>query len=853
MPLYNAPDPLYSRPRPKSVPLPYKEPPPRTLNLSPKPRGQLNLQSKQPSSQPPKNASSFTPNSFGKDKNSNAYRDYSDGLTNQNSRTRKLANGRKKPFGKEIPKGNNATKPSPKNASMARLEAQAARAREKIKVGIKALGVLSLGKAALNGLVVWAAIELPFARRAGITDEERRRAIAQYYPGSSEIIAETPPPFEGGQIAGEAYLVSCHWGTGGRQEELDGTKIKLGEVTVTGKVKNVTCSVSSYSSSENTYRMNIVHAANSDGSGEASRTTTVRRSKDFPSYTPYAEVIKRDGDPNTDVSLPTEIITSPRIAPQPQPPFPVDETIIDDSPVAYSRIPKPSKQTDPTPPPDDSNEDLEVIKAKLDNIKKRLIDANPGGEEGKSNSAIADKEKADSLEQILNKQKAEQTNLNNGLDLGINNSVIDIPAINPANVVKPVVRKYNPEKLDKLKRQRRVEQIQIERAIDKAERQQKIDKLNNQIRNISGAKISPAPAIEPEKQIDVVNGSKTGEDINNDVTEDKKDEVIQTPQESDVELLAKIGALFTATPLLNKNGFKEAVEEAVCDSSQGGCLKSNVVDPLTAGQNNLTNALQGLDLGLLGVINGKLGDAIPGGIGGYLKKAWEVAQVDKIINMANLITSTHNAAMLSRNLGDTIAEVATQALQFLNIKSPTGEAIDVGEIVGNTVSNLITSLVPENIRTNVSATWLKVNRIHASAVGMASAITQTKNAVLEVQEITNNWLAEIGNNIQEQGIIEEDSYPWMKDDNDYKNPYTGFLNKINNVEEVIEQASSFINSATELKDSTEQLTTSKEEVTTALTAFSATKQTDEDSKKAESASPEIDRLDLIQLEEDEIN
>ena len=330
------------------------------------------------------------------------------------------------------------------------------------------------------------------------------------------------------------------------------------------------------------------------------------------------------------------------------------------------------------------------------------------------------------------------------------------------------------------------------------------------------------------------------------------------------------GALTTAAiaaAVYSESGIEKLTSAAAagtCQTTQpGGCMQQNVVDPLKADLGTIFNKIANTGLAAqnaaIQAIVQNTNDIVKHSTYGLeaiqnaASKAWEATHMDKVINVANLLVATHNAAMLSRHLGETIAEFGTSVLQVFGIKNPvTGEAIDVGEVVGNTIQTAINSIVPEAIRTNVSTTWIKLNRIHSAAVAMASAITATKNAVLEANEVIGDWVAKIGNTQQEQGIVEEDSYPWMKEGVQFKNPYDGFLNKLNNAEEVIEQTSSFVNAAIELKDSVEQVTTSKEELTNALNEFNTTKEADETAKEIESASPEVDRLDLIQLEPDEI-
>ena len=278
--------------------------------------------------------------------------------------------------------------------------------------------------------------------------------------------------------------------------------------------------------------------------------------------------------------------------------------------------------------------------------------------------------------------------------------------------------------------------------------------------------------------------------------------------------------------------------------------------------NSIQSGLQGLDLvqgqNILNVVNNT---------NEFVKKAWSTTKLDKVLNLLNTTLALHNALMLSRNLGQTLGDVVTQALQFLNIKDGEDNPIDVNEVIGSTVNNWITNLIGVETYANIQQTWTSLNRIMVAAQGVVFAVQGIKFAVLEAIETVGSWTAKIGNNMLIQGLFEEKSFPWMDENVNFRNPFNRFIEKINTTEEVIGQVNNLVSSGIEAQENfnqlfeqvgetgeaTEELKTSSQKLAESLTQADTDKEAIEQQENLNSASPDINRLDLIQLEPDEIN
>ena len=232
----------------------------------------------------------------------------------------------------------------------------------------------------------------------------------------------------------------------------------------------------------------------------------------------------------------------------------------------------------------------------------------------------------------------------------------------------------------------------------------------------------------------------------------------------------------------------------------------------------------------------------------FVNKAWRATGADKIMNTISAVASLHNAAMLSQNAAQSIGDVATNALSLLNIKGFDGEPIDVNSAVGGLIKNKLAAVFGEANLNAASAAWLRLNRIHQAISSTVYAIQGTKNALLEADEITGGHVAKIGNALQEQGIIEDDTYDWMNPEPDYQQPFNGILGKINAIEEMGDRVSSVVSTGLEIKENTTELVTSSQQLIDATADFVTTKNNAEDTAKAESESPIIDRLDTLKYE-----
>lgn len=218
------------------------------------------------------------------------------------------------------------------------------------------------------------------------------------------------------------------------------------------------------------------------------------------------------------------------------------------------------------------------------------------------------------------------------------------------------------------------------------------------------------------------------------------------------------------------------VKEGACQSLNGGCTNGvNIPSQLANNGTKLdaiNTGLQAIDLSLLQTIDNKLGPQISGGgIGGFLQRAFQATRLDKILNALTLITTLHNAAMLSRNLGQTLGDLTGQALLVIGIKDENGSALDINAEIGRQVNNLMSTILGAETWAGTKENWNKANRIISSANQIMWTVRSIADSGREVTEWIANNTGKIGNALKRFRVVGENAYPHLAENVSHQNAW----------------------------------------------------------------------------------
>ena len=298
------------------------------------------------------------------------------------------------------------------------------------------------------------------------------------------------------------------------------------------------------------------------------------------------------------------------------------------------------------------------------------------------------------------------------------------------------------------------------------------------------------------------------------------------------EQMKRLGEGLAVLTLILKNPIPQPVnkgdiQSAVCEIAQPqGCLGAPIKkaeDAANANGNKLDqiNALlNGLDLagtaGLnskLDTINNKLGDQLPGGLGGKLERLSKWLHLDRALNILIWWQTLHNAYMLSANLGQTLTSAISNVLAAVGIKDAEGSPLDLGEIIGNQFDNLAKTVIGESEWGSIKAEYKKWNRIYQAAANLRNSIISIGQSILGALEIVGSWVALIGNGLKKYGKVTETAYKWMNPQPNFQNR---FFTVLENTEDVISQIDAVAGEVLSVQDSITQIATQKEELSKAL-------------------------------------
>lgn len=303
-------------------------------------------------------------------------------------------------------------------------------------------------------------------------------------------------------------------------------------------------------------------------------------------------------------------------------------------------------------------------------------------------------------------------------------------------------------------------------------------------------------------------------------TNSQTNELIQLAQQADVDiasLLAIIGTLGTAAFISQQTTtITAAISNQPSPCAYPGYHPQNqaeraAISGKVDGVNTVLGTVTNVQIaeaktgianvaGLIGTPVAQGAQTVLGGIDAtttFLGKFAKSLYLDKIYNGLTLLVSLHNAAMLSRNLAETVGYFIDSGMDALGIKDENEEPLDLGTTLGNTISNTIKNIVGEDVYNGVSDGWKKLSAIYTAAINILDNITAMLAGLAESMEIIGNYTGKIGNALKRGGVVLENAYNWMDDNLRLK---TGRFATIQKIADGINTAEDVVNNLTEVTD-----------------------------------------------------
>ncbi|MEQ8383325.1 MAG: collagen-like protein [Coleofasciculus sp. A1-SPW-01] len=226
--------------------------------------------------------------------------------------------------------------------------------------------------------------------------------------------------------------------------------------------------------------------------------------------------------------------------------------------------------------------------------------------------------------------------------------------------------------------------------------------------------------------------------------------------------------------LINRNSpsgelFKQGVASGVCRTTKpGGCMPQ-MINPLQQGinqnganLNTLNTAFNAVDFAVLGTINTKLGSQIPnGGISGKMGRLANWLKLPQLINILTYINTVITVSNLVVGIGDISADTASLGLASIGFKDDDGNPINIQEVLGKSVRNLLIDVLGAEAYRDLSAKAKASNRVYRASANVVSSLTSIADSSRRIAEFNAELLIELRNSHIKSGVVPPDSYDLM--------------------------------------------------------------------------------------------
>lgn len=245
------------------------------------------------------------------------------------------------------------------------------------------------------------------------------------------------------------------------------------------------------------------------------------------------------------------------------------------------------------------------------------------------------------------------------------------------------------------------------------------------------------------------------------------------------------------TPQAQQTNAKQGVCDAMQPQQCGFEGVKQATTEATAPIKDIANQNNGLLGNILAILN-NLATFLQGELGKILKFL-DNSIVDRAIAAANFAMNAHNALMLSNALGKTLAGVVDSVMnltpfQFTNTQ---GQKTTASKAFSSNVSAIIINAIGIEQYTELTNDWKVANRIYQSSTSLLNKTERLLGAQSKVAQKGNIDVANIGNALRANGIVNPNSYPPMaatKEANtppdllvDVNSPLSSFQSQVRNL------------------------------------------------------------------------
>ena len=184
-------------------------------------------------------------------------------------------------------------------------------------------------------------------------------------------------------------------------------------------------------------------------------------------------------------------------------------------------------------------------------------------------------------------------------------------------------------------------------------------------------------------------------------------------------------------------------------------------------------------------------------------------KLDRLLNLLNLAANLHNAAMLSRDLLETLIGTIENVLAMFGLKDAEGNPFDIGGFVSGTFATAVTTILGAETVEGLNQTWNKANRILSAASNVVWSVRSIGDSILSAMSIGFGWVGKIGNALEQAGVIHERFWQMVNPNPNFNNR---FFTAIEQAEDVLSNIDAVAGEVMAVTDSITQIEQSRQDI-----------------------------------------
>lgn len=272
-------------------------------------------------------------------------------------------------------------------------------------------------------------------------------------------------------------------------------------------------------------------------------------------------------------------------------------------------------------------------------------------------------------------------------------------------------------------------------------------------------------------------------------------------------------------------------KQGVCDAMQPQqCGYEGVKQAATDATNpikDIANANNGLLANALTLLN-NLWTFLQNSLGKVLQLLNNQV-VDRTLGVMNLVTNIHNAALLTRDIGETLGSVVDNIIGLTGLRFTNSEGSQVGftDVIGSNFRGFLIQVLGAERYVELTLNWQKASMILNSAAQVLNTTQSMIDPLSSALEYGMENVSKIGNSLKEDGVVSENAYPAMDETIRARrvNRFERLNDTLEGAENIASNLSSVTSSAVSVKEDYKQLREDSKGLRDKATAFNTADET----------------------------